>query len=85
MANPNTIIQSTSICTRCGKIRIVSKTWTEKVETYNDFALVTHTLRVCPDKSCQKLVDEELEKQRQNREDLKRESELRKRINAHHR
>lgn len=47
-------------CIRCGKKRIVSKTWTEKVSG----SLTTYTLTVCPDPECQKIVEKELKKKR---------------------
>lgn len=40
-------------CIRCGKLRIMGKTWSEDV----GFSQVTYTLTVCPDADCQKLVD----------------------------
>jgi hypothetical protein len=73
----NTQLSSTSICTRCGKTRIVSKTWTEKVETYSGHAVVTHTTTICPDPDCQSVVDKDLAEQKEHRDQLKKESELR--------
>lgn len=46
----------TNPCIRCGKERIISKTWTEKIG--NAF-LLTRTDTVCPDTACQKVIDEE--------------------------
>lgn len=39
-------------CTRCGKERIVVKTWREKI----GYSVVTTTETACPDKECQKIV-----------------------------
>ncbi|MEX2027903.1 MAG: hypothetical protein WD988_00195 [Candidatus Curtissbacteria bacterium] len=54
-------------CIRCGKMRIVSRVWKEKLE-YG--SIVTHTETVCPDKECQKLVDEKFALARERREQL---------------
>lgn len=43
-------------CIRCGKPRILSKTWSEYIGT----SQVTYTESVCPDVSCQKRVDQVL-------------------------
>lgn len=43
-------------CTRCGKERITGKTWKTKIGN----SIITHTLTLCPDKACQKLVDQAL-------------------------
>lgn len=75
----NLIETSNSICTLCGKPRIVSETWLEKIETHYGFTQVTHTTTICPDPECQKKVDIDLAKQKQHRDDIKKESELRKR------
>lgn len=40
-------------CVRCGKERILVKTWTEKHEN----SLIKYTLALCPDEKCQKIVD----------------------------
>jgi len=47
----------TSPCIRCGKSRIVGKTWKEKISG----SLVVFTQTVCPDPECQKIVDEQLQ------------------------
>lgn len=41
-------------CVRCGIERIDGKTWKGKVGA----SPVTYTQTVCPDKSCQKIVDQ---------------------------
>lgn len=40
-------------CIRCGKLRIMGRTWSEDV----GFSQVTYTLTVCPDADCQKVVE----------------------------
>lgn len=57
-------------CTRCGKERIISKTWKEEVDTFFGKSVITHTETVCPDPECQKIVEEKLEAQRQKTEEL---------------
>ena len=42
-----------NICSRCGKVRVVTKTYEEKVG--NSF--VTYKLTSCPDENCQEKVD----------------------------
>lgn len=51
---------NTTPCVRCGKSRIVSKTWSEKV----DNSMVTYTQTVCPDSECQKIVESDLQKKK---------------------
>lgn len=41
-------------CVRCGQQRIDGKTWKGKVGA----SPVTYTMTVCPDKACQKVVDQ---------------------------
>ena len=40
-------------CIRCGKERILDKTWSEQI----GISLVTYTQSVCPDADCQKIVE----------------------------
>lgn len=40
-------------CIRCGKLRILGKTWSEGV----GFSRMTYTLTVCPDAHCQRQVE----------------------------
>ena len=51
-----TMVQTTP-CIRCGKDRIISKTWTEKIGE----SKVVRTDTVCPDPECQKIVEEQLQ------------------------
>lgn len=41
-------------CIRCGKQRIDGKSWKGKIGT----SVLTHTLTICPDPACQKIVDQ---------------------------
>ncbi len=61
---------NTNPCTRCGKQRIESKTWTEDVDTFFGKSKITHTETVCPDPDCQKIVEEKLDAQKQKTENL---------------
>ncbi|RJR23770.1 hypothetical protein C4578_03685 [Candidatus Microgenomates bacterium] len=47
-----------NVCIRCGKPRIVSRTWREQ----SGNATLTCTEYVCPDPECQKIVDKQLAK-----------------------
>ncbi|MDO8551493.1 MAG: hypothetical protein Q7S03_02330 [bacterium] len=50
-------------CIRCGKERIVVKTWEEDQGNSHS----THTSFVCPDKDCQEIVDQQLAEKREKR------------------
>jgi len=58
---------SENLCSRCGKPRIVAKTWKEKVISYGTVSYVEYTEMVCPDKECQMLVEKQLKVQSDNR------------------
>lgn len=58
------VILAGSACLRCGRDRIVSRVWVEKVDRGSP---MTHTEAVCPDSACQKIVDAEFELKRQKR------------------
>lgn len=45
-----------SVCTRCGKPRVVVSTYEEKV----DKSTVTYTITGCSDPQCQKIVEKDL-------------------------
>jgi hypothetical protein len=72
-------------CNRCGKERIVVKTRKEKVGS----SYVISREMSCPDKECQKKVDEILSKEKTKRdnvriEQVKREEERKERVaNSH--
>ena len=55
MLNKNLNIKNThsSPCIRCGKERVVSKVWEEKI----DDSVIINTETVCPDPECQKKVN----------------------------
>ena len=64
-------------CIRCGKQRIASKTWVEKIDTFYGQSEIVHTETVCPDKECQKIVAEGLAKQKERSDLLKHDREER--------
>jgi len=66
-------ISSGSVCIRCGKDRIVSDSYQEKVET----SIVTYTIAVCSDPECQKIVDGILKEEERKRGLIKNEQEAR--------
>ena len=61
---------SANPCSRCGKERIEGKTWKEKIENYFGTSYITHTETVCPDKACQKIVEEKMDQARQKTKEL---------------
>ncbi|NMB83947.1 hypothetical protein GYA28_01525 [Candidatus Roizmanbacteria bacterium] len=52
-----------NICYRCGRERIVVKTWKEKIGG----STIENTETVCPDKECQKAMEQEIKKQKNKR------------------
>lgn len=50
-------------CVRCGKERIILKEWTEKVGQ----GILTHIDTICPDRECQKIIDDGIAAQREKR------------------
>lgn len=62
--------KSTNPCTRCGKERIVSKTWKEKVVNFMGTSYIVYTENVCPDKECQKIVQEKLDASKQKKDEM---------------
>lgn len=60
-------------CVRCGKERIVLKTWKEKIWD----SIIINTETICPDPECQKLVNKDNKKQRDKRTAMKLRSEQR--------
>ncbi|MBI3366265.1 hypothetical protein HY041_01380 [Candidatus Roizmanbacteria bacterium] len=52
-----------SYCSRCGKERIISRKWKEKV----GLSIVENTERSCPDKKCQKIINNEVSKMKKKR------------------
>lgn len=72
------ITLSPNLCTRCGKQRVDSKSWTEEITSFFGSSVIVHTETVCPDADCQKIVDEKMDALRQRTEDMKVEKEKRK-------
>lgn len=65
-----------SVCTRCGKPRIVVKTYEEKIET----STVTYTITECSDPECQKLVNKTLKAEKNKRKFIKDEQVKREEV-----
>ncbi len=66
----------TNPCIRCGKERLLVKTWTEKIKSISGKTIeVTRGKTICPDPECQKEVDKELRKQKAKRDKIKRDRE----------
>ncbi len=55
-----------SVCTRCGKQRVVVGTYEEVIGN----STVVHTETACPDKDCQIAVDDRLVKEKEKREQM---------------
>lgn len=75
MSSTTTQVQYSNPCTRCGKQRIDGKTWKEKIESHFGTSYIIHTETVCPDKECQKIVEEKMNQLRQKTADMKMEKE----------
>lgn len=69
----DSITMAGSSCTRCGKPRIVVKTYEEKV----DNSTVTYTITECSDPECQKMVNKTLQTEKNKRKFIKDEQEKR--------
>jgi hypothetical protein len=67
-------------CTRCGKERIFSKTWTEEVELFMGTSTIVHNSMICPDEECQKIVEAGIEKQRKKDKKMKNDKDKREKI-----
>lgn len=67
-------------CTRCGRERIVSKTWKENVKIYSGTSPVVHVDTVCPDQECQKVVDDQLAAQKAKRASIAHDQEIRAKL-----
>jgi hypothetical protein len=66
-----------TVCIRCGKLRIVAKTWKDMIGTTQ----TVFTQTVCPDSECQKIVEEMLKKRNDHANEIKNQSTLRRSIN----
>lgn len=51
-------------CIRCGKPRIDGKSWKSNLGN----SVITHTLTVCPDPDCQKIVDQGIAERKEKAE-----------------
>lgn len=59
-------------CIRCGKERIVLRTWKEQTTTFSGFVVEeVHSENICPDSECQEIVEKELQKQKDKRDLIK--------------
>lgn len=67
---------ATSVCTRCGKPRIIVKSYEEKVET----STVTYTITECSDPECQKMVNKTLLTEKKKRQFIKDEQVKREEV-----
>jgi len=54
-----------NVCIRCGKVRIFFKRWKEKTDGRG--SVIIREEYVCPDKECQKIVNEKFEEMRLKR------------------
>lgn len=72
---------SSNVCPRCGKQRVDGKTWSEGVGTFRVKVVMT----VCPDKECQKIVDAQYQKDKDERDAQTKAREDAKAKNAPHR
>jgi hypothetical protein len=70
-------MSETTVCIRCGKARIFSKSWDEQVGS----SKIVYTITVCPDPVCQKKVEELLKDKHDLNETRKRESLERREAN----
>ncbi len=81
----NTTKRIINPCTRCGKERILFKTWDDEVTTFGNRTMkITRSLNVCPDPECQKIVAAGLDAEKKKRDKLKadREEKLKERMDS---
>ncbi len=57
-----------NICYRCGKERIITRTWKEKVWD----SVIENTESICPDKKCQAIIEKDARKQKHKRLELEK-------------
>lgn len=67
------VARGQNLCIRCGKQRVIVKTKKE----YINSSLVYTTITACPDRDCQKLVDSMLRKEKEAREKILKNQQLR--------
>ncbi len=77
VTSTNTFTQQENPCSRCGRERIITRTWEETFETFSGVITEIHTDAVCPDPECQAIIDKELSAQREKRDKQKQEREIR--------
>lgn len=65
-------------CSRCGKQRIISRTWDESIDTLRGKVKISYSDSQCPDKECQKIVNKELLVEEQKRIKLRDDKEKKK-------
>ncbi len=58
--------QGFSVCIQCGKTRILLKRWKDRGE-FDKGTVIAHEETVCPDKECQKIVDDKFQEMRDRR------------------
>ncbi len=58
-----------NVCTKCGKPRIVVKTWKERIKG----SIIIHTSTACPDAACQKIIDGKLAVLKEKKEAMEKE------------
>lgn len=62
----NLLILNNNPCFRCGKQRIVTKTYQKIV----DNSVITYTEAVCPDPKCQAALELQLKKEKEKRDQI---------------
>lgn len=65
----NAHISNSNLCSRCGKVRVVVKTYTEKVGN----STVSYKITSCPDPDCQKIVNRKMGEEDEKRSKIKNE------------
>ena len=55
-----------NVCIRCGKVRVISKTYKE----YISGSLIVTNLTICPDSECQEIVNKQLAKEQKFRDEM---------------
>lgn len=66
---------SSNPCQRCGRERIIQKTWVEQIDTAAGTSTLKHTLTVCPDPACQSKVEDGLARDQAQRQERLRAKE----------
>lgn len=64
--------KSSNPCTRCGRERIVLKTWKESIKTFDGVTEIEVADTICPNKDCQVIVDKQIFDQHEKYEATKR-------------